>query len=166
MADCRACGGTGICSKCKETASLSPIRYSLAQRNVRSAMARASVLSVKGPEKDKEVWDEKAFVDIYAGRCVTGSDCLYRPGLDYGDCYKKGRFQLRRPAHSPCSIHAIHGVDFDGLPLWVSMLVMAAFGICVIKAVMHAIFGKAATAEFMGHLMYDIFLLPSDCWAT
>ena len=49
---------------------------------------------------------------------------------------------------------------FDSLPLWLTVLFMAAFLICIIKAVMHAIFGKAATAEFMGHLMYDVFLLP------
>lgn len=52
---------------------------------------------------------------------------------------------------------------FNSLPLWVAVLFMAAFLIGSIKVVMHAIFGKAATAEFMGRLMYDVFLLPIRC---
>lgn len=49
---------------------------------------------------------------------------------------------------------------FNSLPWWVVVLFMAAFLIGLIKTVMHAVFGRAASAEFMGHLMYDVFLLP------
>lgn len=49
---------------------------------------------------------------------------------------------------------------FESLPLWLVLMIVAAFIISIIKVVMHAIFGKAVTTEFMGHLLYDLFLLP------
>lgn len=52
------------------------------------------------------------------------------------------------------------GALLHSLPWWISILLMIAAVICSVKFVMQAVFGRAAMASFMGHVLYSAFLLP------
>ncbi len=51
----------------------------------------------------------------------------------------------------------------EGISLWLPVLLILIILVVLIKISLHAFFGKAATAEFMGRLMYDVFMLPFRC---
>ncbi len=152
----------GYAASARETAMLSLTRYSLAQRNARFAMARASVPSVRALEKDKGVRKlMKGLLWAFMPDGVLPVLIVFTGlALILGIVTRKAAFSFVGILILLALFTPFIESLFDSLPWWVSLLFMAAFVICIIKAVMHAIFGRAATAEFMGHLMYDIFLLP------
>ncbi len=49
---------------------------------------------------------------------------------------------------------------FKSLPTWIVLLIMGVVILGAVKGVLYLLFGKEATGEFLGHLMYDLFMLP------
>ena len=49
------------------------------------------------------------------------------------------------------------------ISVWLPIILMLIVFIGLLKVVMHGVFGRGATSEFMGRLMYDVFLLPFRC---
>jgi len=49
---------------------------------------------------------------------------------------------------------------FESLPLWILLLMIMVFALSLFRGLLNMIFGRGATDEFVGHLMYDLFMLP------
>ena len=49
---------------------------------------------------------------------------------------------------------------FKSLPMWIVILIVVAVILSAAKGVLNLLFGKEATGEFLGHILYDLFMLP------
>lgn len=49
---------------------------------------------------------------------------------------------------------------FDQLPLWVLILIMVGLIFSIARFFLNALFGKGATDQFVGQVMYAVFTLP------
>lgn len=49
---------------------------------------------------------------------------------------------------------------FDILPLWALLLIMIVFILSIIRGVLSIFFGKGATDQFIGMIMFALYILP------
>jgi hypothetical protein len=55
---------------------------------------------------------------------------------------------------------------FDSMPLWILVLLMIVFIFSLFRGLLNILFGKGATDNFVGHIMYGLFTLPFRCIRT
>ncbi len=52
---------------------------------------------------------------------------------------------------------------FESLPLWLLLLLSLGFAFSILKLVLNTVFGKEATGNFLGRVLFEIFALPFRC---